>query len=124
MSDTPSKPHILVVEDELFLRELYVQILKEAGFEVDEADDGAVAFEKMHEGGYDLVLLDIVLPKKDGLQILKELKTNPSKKPNKRILILSNLGEEPVISEGVSMGIPRHLIKFSSCSPSFDVKSK
>lgn len=102
---------ILVVEDELFLRELYLEVLKDAGFDVDAASDGEEAFLKMKQGGYDLVLLDIMLPKKDGIQILKDLKNNPPVVANKAILILTNLGQEAVISEGISLGVRGYIIK-------------
>lgn len=102
---------ILVVEDEVFLRDLYLEILTDAGFTVDTASDGEEAFTKMKQGGYDLVLLDIMLPKKDGIQILKELKVVPPISPNKAILILTNLGQETVISEGIALGVRGYLVK-------------
>ncbi len=111
MEAPQSKKKVLVVEDELFLRELYVQILTDAGYVVDQASDGEEAFTKMSVGGYDLVLLDIVLPKKDGLNVLKDLQKTPPQTPNKAVIILSNLGEEAVISQGVSLGIRGHIIK-------------
>lgn len=102
---------ILVVEDELFLRDLYIQILKEAGYDVDAASDGDEGLKKLMEGGYDLVLLDIVLPKRDGIQILKELKKTPPKNPNKAVVIMSNIDKEATIAEGVALGIKGHIIK-------------
>jgi CheY-like chemotaxis protein len=102
---------ILVVEDELFLRELYVHILKGEGYTVEEASDGDEAFAKMSKGGYDLVLLDIVLPKMDGLQILRELTKKPPQEPNKRIVMMTNIDKEATIAEGVTLGIKGHLIK-------------
>lgn len=110
MTDTVKKK-ILIVEDELFLRELYVQILADVGYAIDQASDGEEAFNKMSIGGYDLVLLDIVLPKKDGIQILKDLERTPPKTPNKAIVVLSNISDEAVISEGVTKGIRGHIIK-------------
>ena len=102
---------ILVVEDEVFLRDLYLEVLTDAGFTVDTASDGEEACTKMKQGGYDLVLLDIMLPKKDGMQILKELKASPPVSPNKSILILTNLGQEAVISEGIALGVRGYIIK-------------
>jgi len=102
---------ILVVEDELFLRDLYIQILKDAGYEVDSAADGDEGLQKMSNGGYDLVLLDIVLPKRDGIQILKELSKNPPKTPNHAVVVMSNIDKEATIAEGVALGIQGHIIK-------------
>src|SRR3990167_5866710 len=90
---TGPRKRILVVEDERYLRELYVEILKEEGYEVDWAADGEEGYQAMYNGGYDLVLLDIILPKMDGLKILKKLKhETPPQKPNGVIIVLSNLG--------------------------------
>ena len=102
---------ILVVEDELFLRELYIQILKDAGYDVDSASDGDEGMAKLRSGGYDLVLLDIVLPKRDGIQILKELQKTPPQKPNHAIIVMSNIDKEATIAEGVALGIKGHIIK-------------
>lgn len=111
MPDSVSPKKILVVEDELYLRDLYVQILKDAGYQTDQAADGEEAFQKMSKGGYDLVLLDIVLPKKDGLQVLRDLKASPPQAPNKSVIIMSNIDKEATIAEGVSLGIRGHIIK-------------
>lgn len=106
-----TKKRILVVEDETYLRELYVQILKDEGYDIDSAIDGEDAYNKMYAGGYDLVLLDIMLPKMDGLQILKKLKDNPSVKENKEVLLLTNLGQDAIVSEGVTLGVRGYLVK-------------
>ncbi|PIR63730.1 MAG: DNA-binding response regulator, partial [Candidatus Pacebacteria bacterium CG10_big_fil_rev_8_21_14_0_10_40_26] len=54
---------IIIVEDEQYLRELYIQILQQEGYSVDSAEDGDIAFEKLSKNQYDLVLLDVILPK-------------------------------------------------------------
>jgi DNA-binding response OmpR family regulator len=102
---------LLIVEDEEMLRELYVQIFKEAGYEVDSASDGEEAFAKMNVGGYDLVLLDIVLPKKDGVQILKDLQKFPPKTPNKSVVMLTNLGQEALNGDTIPLGVSGVIVK-------------
>lgn len=99
------------MEDELYLRELYSDILKEAGYEVVLAEEGAKALELLTEGGYDLVLLDIMLPKMDGLSIMKELKSQPPRAKNKAIVVLSNLGHNKAISEAITLGARGYMIK-------------
>ncbi|KKR71167.1 MAG: Sigma-54 dependent DNA-binding response regulator [Microgenomates group bacterium GW2011_GWC1_41_8] len=111
MDEQTKKSRILVVEDETFLRDLYVEILADEGYEVDTAADGAEGLKKIQMGGYDLILLDIVLPKMDGIEILKNIKANPPQNKNGSIVMLTNLGQEAVISEGVSLGVRGHIIK-------------
>jgi DNA-binding response OmpR family regulator len=102
---------VLVVEDDTFLRDLYIDVLKGDGFTVDTAIDGEEGIAKLQVGGYDLVLLDIMLPKLDGLSILRKLKDIPSSSPNKSIVVLSNLGQETAISEAISLGAKGYMIK-------------
>jgi len=107
---------ILVVEDDQFLRDLYNELLKEEGYDIDFAPDGEVGLNKMLEGGYDLILLDIMLPKLDGLEILRRLKEKQTQKPNGSIVLLTNLGQDSIIKEGFNLGASGYLIK-SSMNP-------
>lgn len=102
---------ILIVEDDQFLREFYQELLQTEGFIVDVAADGEDGIIKLSEGGYSLVLLDIMLPKKDGLQILKHNKITPPKKPNGPIVVLTNLGQDAVIKEAFSLGASGYMVK-------------
>jgi DNA-binding response OmpR family regulator len=109
--ETPAKK-LLVVEDDQFLRELYVEILTNEGFAVDQAIDGEEAYNKMYAGGYDLVLLDIMLPKADGLKILEKLKTEtPPMKPNGSVVVLSNMDHDSAIAKAISLGARGYMIK-------------
>jgi two-component system, OmpR family, response regulator ResD len=102
---------ILIVEDDQFLREFYQELLQGEGFTVDVAGDGEVALQKAQMGGYNLVLLDIMLPKKDGLQILRDLKVSPPKQANGPIVVLTNLGQDVIIKQCFAMGASGYLIK-------------
>lgn len=102
---------ILVVEDDQFLRELYDELLREEGYEVDLAVDGQEGLDKSAAGGYDLVLLDIMLPKIDGLEVLRKLKEKSPQKANGPIVLLTNLGQDSIIKEGFSLGAAGYLIK-------------
>ena len=95
---------ILVVEDDLFLRELYCDILKEEGYNIDSAADGEEAFSKIGLGGYNLVLLDIILPKIDGLEIMRRMKNEPPRKPNKCVIFLTNLDKDEEIKAASHLG--------------------
>ena len=101
---------ILIVEDDKFLSELYQELLTQEGFEVSVANDGEAGLEKMKAGGYNLTLLDIMLPKKDGLTILREL-TGEEKKKCGQIVMLTNLGQDQIIKDGFSLGAVGYLIK-------------
>jgi len=102
---------ILLVDDDQYIRELYEEVLSDAGYTVETATDGEDALIKLHQGGYDLVLLDIVMPKRDGLSVLDALRSNPPKQPNGPILLLTNLGQEEVIKDAISKGVTSFLIK-------------
>ena len=106
------KKKILLIEDDIAIRALYARVLKDQGYEVEEAGDGQLGFEKMKEGGYDLVLLDVMLPKLDGLGILAKLKNEPSIKPNKAIVIVTNLDQDVAVAQaGQDFGVAGYLVK-------------
>lgn len=110
--DPNTSKKILLVEDEDFIRELYQRQLTKAGFMVKTAADGTTALNDLGSESYDLVLLDIMLPEMNGLQILREFKT---KNPNSKtvVILLTNLGQEAVIKEGFELGAQAYLIKAS-----------
>lgn len=114
MSDTNKK--ILIVEDDEFLRDFYQELLVSEGFVVDTAADGEVGWQKVHQGGWDLVMLDIMLPKMDGLHILQNLQAQPAVQKNGPILVLTNLGHDSVINQSFSLGASGFLVK-SSMNP-------
>ena len=95
---------ILVVEDDLFLRELYVDILSGEGYKVDSAADGQVALGKMKIGGYDLVLLDIIMPLMDGISVMKQMQNITPQAPNKCVVFLTNLDKDEEIKTALQLG--------------------
>ena len=109
--DNNQNKKILIVEDDQFLREFYQELLIAEGYFVDMAPDGEVALKKIWEKEVDLILLDIMLPKKDGVQILRELKTRPPKSPQVPIVVLTNLGQDTIIKECFDLGAEGYLIK-------------
>lgn len=111
---------ILIVEDEADLRNLYVQILQKAGYEVDQAIDGEEGYMKLSKKSYDLILLDIILPKIDGLQMLDKLKAD-SKPVAGKVILLTNLSQDLVISKAVDYGISGYMVK-SDMTPDQIVK--
>jgi DNA-binding response OmpR family regulator len=67
---------VLIIEDEHDLRSLYAEILVNAGYSVDQAPEGEIGMDKIKNTPWNLLLLDIMLPGRDGLRILKEMKEN------------------------------------------------
>ena len=106
-----SSKKILIIEDDQFLREFYQELLQSEGYLVDVAGDGEQGLQKAKTGGYDLVLLDIMLPKKDGVAILQDLHLSPPQNPNGSIVCLTNLGQDSIIKQCFALGAAGYLIK-------------
>lgn len=106
-----SKTKILIVEDDQFLREFYQELLQAEGYTVDVAVDGEMALGKIKEGGFNLIMLDIMMPKKDGLQVLREMKLFKPNNPNGNILVLTNLGHDAIIKQCFELGASGYLVK-------------
>ena len=102
---------ILVVDDDLYLRELYQEVLRSEGYEVEAAEDGEMGLAKLHIGGFDLVVLDVMLPKLDGAGILEALSKDPPVLPNGPIILLTNLANDPLIDSAKEKGVADYLIK-------------
>jgi DNA-binding response OmpR family regulator len=105
---------ILLVEDDPFLIDIYQKKLRDSGFEVEVAKDGEKALEILREKNFDLMLLDIVLPKIDGWKILEEIRDMKKEKKDleeMKIVIWSNLGEKEDVKKGFSLGATSYLIK-------------
>jgi len=105
---------ILLVEDDPFLIDIYQKKLEDSGFKVEVANDGEKALEILKEKNFDLMLLDIVLPRIDGWKILEEIgKMKKEKKEleKMKIVIWSNLGEKEDVKKGLSLGATSYLIK-------------
>lgn len=107
---------ILLVEDEKDIRDLYEQILSGAGFTVDTAENGEEGYTKAKSGDYDLILLDIIMPKLDGLSVLKRLKMTPSHEKNQKIVVMTVLADPRYIDDALKSGADDYLIK-SSLTP-------
>ena len=101
---------ILLVEDDPFLIDIYTTKLKEKGFSVEVAEDGAECLRKIKETLPDLLLLDIVLPSLNGWEILRKIKSDDKLK-NLKVVILSNLGEKEEIEKGIKFGVSKYLVK-------------
>lgn len=81
---------ILLAEDDLFLRDIYIETLNGEGFSVTVAADGQQAYDALILGGWDLVLLDVVMPRMNGADVLKRLRSKSPKLLAKHIVFLTN----------------------------------
>lgn len=102
---------ILVVEDEPDALEIFKDILSEEGFRVDGADGGLMALEKLASSRYDLLLLDIVMPDKDGISILEEIKRFPEKYGEVKVVMLTNIGGDLAVDKAMKIGAVGYLLK-------------
>lgn len=101
---------ILLAEDEDFIRDLYKRQFTLAGFTVDAFANGKDALTASTQKPYDIVLLDIMLPDMNGLEILKQIKLNPNTK-SATVIMLTNLGQDATIKEGFALGAEGYLVK-------------
>lgn len=102
---------ILCIEDDRFIGEMYVRSLKKAGYEVDWEVDGDDGLAAARSNNYDLILLDIMLPARQGLEILNSLKGKENLVPNSKIIIMTNFEQDEGAREEVEAKVDGYLIK-------------
>ncbi len=106
------KQKILIIEDEKVLSELLEKKIKEEGYEVSIAVDGEDGLELMKKEKPDLVLLDIIMPKMDGFEVMEEMNKHPELNLKKiPVVIVSNSGQPVEIDRALTLGIKDYLIK-------------
>lgn len=101
---------ILLVEDDSFVSDIYQKKIESEGFKIVTAENGVEAIKKLNEIVPDLILLDIVMPYMDGMDVLKEIKANDKWK-NIPVILLTNLSEKEKIEEAIGIGANDYLIK-------------
>ncbi len=100
-----------MVEDDTFISAMYQTKLTNLGYTVEVIDDGEVAQQRIDNDPLpDLVLLDIVLPKKDGFEILADIRRNERTK-DLPVILLTNMGQKPEVERGVELGADDYIIK-------------
>lgn len=101
---------VLVVDDSLTQRQMISDLLKEYGMSVAIARDGEEAIERMHKYAFDLVVLDIVMPKMNGYEVCRRLKSDPKTK-NVPVVMCSSKGEEFDRYWGMKQGADAYIAK-------------
>lgn len=102
--------HVLIVEDEDFLVRALKDNLVSDGHTVSVATDGEMVFDELGKKKPALILLDLLLPKKNGFDVLKELRANPEWQLIP-VIILSNLGEDSEIKRALELGANDYFVK-------------
>ncbi len=101
---------ILLAEDDKFITRAYMDGLKRAGFEVLSAMDGNQVLEILQKENPALILLDVIMPEKNGFEVLEEIKKQDKLK-NIPVIVLSNLGQDTDIQKGLALGAVDYMVK-------------
>lgn len=105
-----SRGCILVAEDDRFLRKAAEAKLRQSGFTVLAAVDGEEALRLARAEAPDLILLDLIMPKLHGFEVLRAVKEDPATSPIP-VIVLSNLGQERDVKQAMEAGAVAYLIK-------------
>jgi len=103
-----SKPRILVVEDEVAIRDGLTDVLVYHGYEVDAVGDGRIGLQKALSGRYDLLLLDVMLPGRDGFAICDEVRKGDRDQPI--IMLTAKTSDEDIVN-GLTLGADDYIAK-------------
>lgn len=100
---------ILVVDDELDVRAVLEDILCDAGFEVEAAENGEQALNKLSVRSFDLMVLDIMMPVKNGYQVLEEM--TDQQKADMPVILLTAMAAEQDVIDGYKKGACYYIVK-------------
>ncbi len=103
-------PKILIVDDDMPSRMLVERILTASGFKVAQARDGLEAIEKIWIEQPDLVLMDVMMPQRDGIETLRQLRRIPELKTT-RVIMLTAVADRAKVQEILGLGVTDYLTK-------------
>jgi two-component system alkaline phosphatase synthesis response regulator PhoP/two-component system response regulator VicR len=104
------KRKVLVIDDEELIRKFLRIQLSKWGFEVKEASDGQEAIEELGKEDFDLLICDVLMPRKNGWEVLREVKSNP--KTNEiPVIVLTAKNEDPDMFKGYELGASYYMTK-------------
>jgi two-component system, chemotaxis family, chemotaxis protein CheY len=109
--DAAIKARILVVDDSSLVRLYYRSTLEKAGFDVEQAINGIDAMERVLSQSFDLVIVDVNMPRMDGFTFLRSLRCNPNDIASLPVLIISTESEMQDIAEARAAGANFYLVK-------------
>jgi two-component system chemotaxis response regulator CheY len=99
---------ILIVDDDRFVRTTLRDVLVDSGYELEEASDGIAALEAVDRFKPDLVLLDLLMPRKSGLEVLSDIS---QRNPQTRVLVISHIDAESLIQSALDAGATGFIAK-------------
>lgn len=102
---------ILLVDDEPETRTVFETVLKQAGYEISIAENGQQAVEKVKQGGFDLVLLDQMMPDLSGNEVLRIIKEDESTRQIK-VAMLTNFSNDEMVNESLGVGAVDYILKY------------
>jgi DNA-binding response OmpR family regulator len=102
---------ILLVEDDPFLIDIYSTRLKKEGYLVEVSNSGKDCLNKLEKENFDLLILDLVLPDINGMEILEEINKRKDLSRKFKIIVLSNIGDKKEMEKGIKLGATKYLIK-------------
>ncbi|MEK7073497.1 MAG: response regulator [Patescibacteria group bacterium] len=104
------KPQVLIAEDDRFLGNVLKTKIQQEGFDVRLVADGEEALAQINAAPPDILLLDVIMPKKNGFDVLAELRLKKGG-TDIPVIILSNLGQEDDVKRGLALGAIDFLVK-------------
>ena len=112
-----TKKHILIVEDEKALSHALNIKLQQEGYTVTIASDGEEALQKVESHPYDLILLDIIMPRMDGITLLEFLKKGSKPSALIPVIVFSNLSQKEEMERAKELGATEYLVKANTPFP-------
>ncbi len=104
------KPIVALIEDDPLIAEMYTTKFTKEGYDIKHAADGAAGLALVKQIKPDIILLDIIMPKMDGFQVLTELRKEAAFKETP-VVMLTNLGQEEDVQKGRALGATDYFIK-------------
>lgn len=121
--EVENKITVFIVEDDPFVLRVYQRKLQKEGFNIALATNGKEALERIKSEPPNLILLDLVMPIKDGFELISDLKNDPQLKKIP-IVVLTNLGQQKDADRVKSLGVEEYLVKSNTSIPGVVAKIK
>ena len=112
---------ILIAEDDFFIRDIYNKVFVLAGYDVRVAEDGLSALDKIKTDAFDIILLDLMMPRLTGIDVLRQMRALSTPAKDTPVFIITNLGQQNMIEAAFKLGMDGYIIK-SQVTPQQIVK--